>query len=40
MATMITMISGSYVALEATLTHMNNIKLASFPGDFFLTAVH
>ena len=30
MATIVTMISDSYEATEATMTHMNNIKLAPF----------
>ena len=38
--TFITAMLDSYDALEATLTNTKNIKLASFPGEMFLTALH
>ena len=38
--TIITAMLDSYDALESTLTNTKNIKLASFPGIFFLTALH
>ena len=31
--TMTTFLSNSYVALEDTLTHMNSLKLKSYPGE-------